>query len=637
MGANCVKEGSVYTCDFEKLLTSDRDVLEFLLRDQNGNEIKDPEELHHMLRLIKGDEPGGMMIAGANRGGMLVDAVRVNGPYELVHKIESIEGKSRVVVRDTNAEFKFAKSIDISLAQLGFNERMDSAVRSVARALDIPYHPNVLQPEVIEWDGTSLRFISAKAEANLKDIASLALSQPNRGSLLTFMALQLIHGLEHTHRAGIVLGDVSSANILLFKQHGIPELKLVPGKHSVPAADEPTELGRLVEGLAVVGKVDLDVVPCAYVAPGSRLVASQKADIWAAGSSLFEALTGVPYGCACSLPDYSVQLARLEVLGPDIEPATFMKWYRHGMDVPAVKAVAEDPFVGMGVYGTAFLDLVRKMVLVNPDTRPTAEELLKHPLFSLKPHPRAAFKDFHEMMTFVQKFHKASPEARWALLKAAADEVAGVTAVRELPHALKYLREHLVKGLMQEFDLKYPKMQRQLSKTLYEAVRLTDMMLRADTPYNEYARLMLANWDFVLDSGTPFEPVQRQKLLSDTLDYCAKQFQVDLSREDIEKTKASALLRYKAKMFVEQKEAREGGFSGADALAQIVSQALSSRVWADENKALVGRRAYVSSGRYSTQSGVVERVVGQGEQSKLFLLLDTGDKVVIDRANAWLA
>jgi hypothetical protein len=633
MGAQCVKEGSVYSCDFERLITSDPAVLELWMRDDKGNEIKDPEELSHFMALIRGEEPGGVMVAGEKRGGLLVNAEPVRNAYELVHKLESTPGKSTFLVRDTNAELKFGKAVEISLSKLGFDERADSAIRSVARALDIPYHRNVLQPEVIEWDGTAIKFISGKADATLKDIGDLARSQPNRGALLVFLALQLLQGLDLVHKTGFAVGDVSSANVLVFKQHGVPELKIVPGKNTTPAPAGEPDLAALMKGLTITGKVDLDVVPCAFVMPGSQLVKSPQADIWAAGSSLFEALTGVAYGCACGMEEYSMQLARLELLPPNVEPATFMKYFRQEMDVPGVREAAEDPFVNMDGFAAPFLDLVRQMLAVNPKKTKSAAQLLQHPLFDMKPHPRSGFPSFRAMESFVARFHKMSPEARWALLKEAADEVAGFTAIKELPHTLKYVRENLTKGLMKEFAAKYPGHQRQLSKALYEAIRITDRMLRADTPYNEYARLMLANWVFSMDLGSEFPYARRQKLLEDTLDFCAQQFQFNFSPEDINKTKASLLATQRGKMFLEWKQASEAGVSGADALAQVVSQALSSGVWAEEQKALVGRRVYISAGRYSTQAGTVERVVGQGEQAMLFVDLDSGEKVAIERDN----
>jgi len=142
--------------------------------------------------------------------------------------------------------------------------------------------------------------------------------------------------------------------------------------------------------------------------------------------------------------------------------------------------------------------------------------------------------------------------------------------------------------------------------------------------------LMLANWDLSLNLGTNIEFPKRKSLLEKTLARCAEEFQLDLSPDIIAKAKASILAKHKAGFFVENKAAREAEPLSADELVDLVGQTLSTQVYAEGQKLMKGRRVYIGEGSYAGKYGTVERVSRQNKQNKLLVLLDSGEKVIVD-------
>ena len=624
----------MYNCTFDNLLMKDPAILEIGLQDEQGQELG-RDELKHMLELARGEYPGAVTVAGIDVAGELAQAVPVRTVYDLLHVLQKQPGKSRFLLHDANADLKIGKSV--KMGKLGKYEQSETALRTVARALDIPFHQNVLQPETIYWDGGALNFITAKADATLKDLGPAIAGRENRGPLLVFLALQLIKGLAHVHASGNVLGDVSSSKIFVFKVHGVPELKVVPGKNTVPAAtielqDEIAKLaGRNATPKTLIIR-DLDTVPCAYLEPGGRQISTSASDVFAAGSSLFEAVTGVPYGCGCDLPDYFDRLVRLEVLPPEVEPSTFLSYFNKEMAKPRGEEVRPSALQNLGDFAVPLIRFIRRMVLVSPDKRPSAYELLNDPVFKMRPHPRSGFPTFQELDRFAGKFKKMPLEARWQMVKEAAKQQQAPLAT--LPFPLKYLREQLVKGLINEFATKFGGLQPELVRALHQAVRLTEKMITVDTEHNEFARLMLANWDFALDVGSSLPLDLRKSMLKAILDYCAKDFKLLLNPEIIADTKAAILARHQAGLFLEQKEAGESSLD-AQALLELVGEAASSQVYAAEQKKVKGRRVYIAQGPFASMSGTIERSVGFGSNEKLLVHLDRGDSVAVLKTNIY--
>jgi hypothetical protein len=653
----CVKQASLYNCTFDKLVSGDPTVVEFLLTNEAGQDLE-KAELENLIDLFQDKSRAAITLVGQDRGGQMVQSQKVPSVYELLHILESQPGKKRFLVRDTQAEpgkLRFGKSI--SLESLGFDERADSAIRSVARALDIKYHPNVLQPEAIFWDGTALNFITAKADATLAETGQAIRGQANRGALIAFLAYQLLDALAHVHADFKVLGDVSSKSILVFKLHGIPELRLVPGKHTVPASTtaEQDRLDSLM-GMGVgrdreseqslsrpgtpslrtkqprVQIRDLDTIPCSFLEPGGNMMPTAAADIWAAGSALWEVITGVPYGCGCDLPNYGELLVKLETLSDQALPSTV--WTEFRREMAKDLNLPGNVFDNLGSFAQPLMSLVRNMVRVDRDARSSAEELMQHRVFtSIKPHPQSSFSNIQELHAYTRRFVRMSPEARMALLQEASKDFGHQQHLVTLRPALKALRERLINGLLVEFSAKYGGIEPQLTQALHEAVRLTDKLLAADTDYNEYARLVLANFDFALNVGTalPFEV--RQQLLERVLDYCAREFKLIIDPKTLAETQAAVLARHQGSMFLEQKEAREAGRGLAgQALIELVRQDKSTQVFADEQRKVQGLRVYVSDGHHAGLRGVINRMVtGPGGEGMLLIKLDNGQQVAISK------
>jgi hypothetical protein len=250
----------------------------------------------------------------------------------------------------------------------------------------------------------------------------------------------------------------------------------------------------------------------------------------------------------------------------------------------------------------------------------------------MKPHDRSAFPDFHSMDAYVIKFKEMPVEARFKLMAEAAEsDLKHKEAPRILSFHLENLRERLVKSLLGEFETKYPGVSEHLRDALHRAVLLTDRMLKADTEYNEYARLMLANWAFALNMGSPLDAKTRRDALAHVLEHCAQQFKLDFDLATIDSTEQAVLSREQAGLFVAEMQAREAGSVSSDALAEIVSQSLSSNVYAQEQKAAKGKRGYIAFGRFSGKYGHIERALGVGKEAKYLMILDDGQKVIVDR------
>ena len=209
--------------------------------------------------------------------------------------------------------------------------------------MDLPRHHGVLQPEAVYFDGEALTFVLAKADANLTETAEFIQNARNRGPLLVYLCLQLLQDLQHVHDNDKVLGgDLSPDSILVFRMHGVPEVKLVPGKHTVPAASFRQQeamaefIRRPPDARARELVPDLDVVPCGFIAPElvvanqkGAAVVSQASDMWATGSIMWFMLTGWPFGCRCEDDNFVAKLIELENLPLEVNERTF--WQRFAL------------------------------------------------------------------------------------------------------------------------------------------------------------------------------------------------------------------------------------------------------------------------------------------------------------------
>jgi hypothetical protein len=112
------------------------------------------------------------------------------------------------------------------------------------------------------------------------------------------LAAQILEGLAHAHRRGIVHRDVKPSNVLVEEGEGLSARVLDFGLAQFDEADTLTAVGDVPGTLAYISPERLD---------GSD--ASERSDVWAVGVILWEALAGSHPFWGVPLPDVATTIA----------------------------------------------------------------------------------------------------------------------------------------------------------------------------------------------------------------------------------------------------------------------------------------------------------------------------------------
>ncbi len=239
---------------------------------------------------VAGDAPDGL---AANRV--------LAGRYRLVRRLS--EGGAGVVwlARDTHLDrlvaLKFLRGRDMAAIR-----RMREEARLAAR-LDSPYVAVVHDAGVLEEDGPFM----AMAFSSGGSLADRLKTGPLPLNAALDVAIQASRALEAAHDAGIVHGDVKPGNLLLGEDGSVRLTDFGVAQSVGDALDSAPALGTLC-----------------YMAPEQLLGGGfdHRADLWALGVTLYQALTGrlpftggstaaVLYDIVCSEPVAPGSLASL--------------------------------------------------------------------------------------------------------------------------------------------------------------------------------------------------------------------------------------------------------------------------------------------------------------------------------------
>ena len=252
-----------------------------------------------------------------------------------------------------------------------------TAIREV-RLLKMLKHENIVQlKEIVFGDESQDTSVYLVLEFVRHDIAKLLhrYGEEFRIPQCKNMARQLLRGLAYCHSKSVVHRDIKPANILL-TERGV--LKLA----DFGLARTLGEDGR---------RYTNNVVTLWYRSPELLLGATEydeSVDIWSVGCLLAELLTGKPLLPGSSEPE------QMELIWRAVGSPNEKNW-------PGWSSLPHAPMVKVGNWESSIwsrirsvpgptptcVDLVERLLSLDPQKRPSAEEALDHPWFLEIPSP----------------------------------------------------------------------------------------------------------------------------------------------------------------------------------------------------------------------------------------------------------
>lgn len=209
----------------------------------------------------------------------------VAGRFQLQEKLGAgAFGEAHIALDQTTERQVVLKLIHPQFAE---NEELVERFRREIRALERVVHPNV--PGLVAQGTEEGRVYYAMEFAAGKDLFKVLAEEPGPWPLKRTLVLfdDLLAALEAAHQAEVIHRDLKPANLILVREHGIERLKLIDfgiAKHL--SGGEQTTLD-ITQGRAVGTPF--------YLSPeqASGEEVDARSDLFAAGSILYEMLTGV--------------------------------------------------------------------------------------------------------------------------------------------------------------------------------------------------------------------------------------------------------------------------------------------------------------------------------------------------------
>lgn len=282
--------------------------------------------------------------------------------YELLEKVG--EGTYGVVYKARHLDTKEIVAIKKIRFQHEDEGIPSTAVREVSLLRGLK-HPNIVLLKEVVYRNENLNLVFEYLENDLKRVLK-RLDQPLESHRVKSFMRQLMEGLAYCHKKRIMHRDLKPHNLLI---------------------DNNDRLQLADFGLARTFSLPIreythEVITLWYRSPEILLgqkIYSTPADIWSAGCIFAEMLLGSPFIPGDSEIDQIFKIFRLfgtptekEWPGvgqlPDFK-ATFPKFRREKVSDILLDC---DPLE---------IDLVEKMLVLDPDRRPTAAEVLQHPYF----------------------------------------------------------------------------------------------------------------------------------------------------------------------------------------------------------------------------------------------------------------
>jgi serine/threonine protein kinase len=224
------------------------------------------------------------------------------GPYRLLELIGS--GAVGEVYRGVDVTQGRSVAIKVLRFELAWEPVYVSCFNTEARAASCLEHPNVIKmTDVVDDFGSAPWLVMELLEGC--DLATLLARGPLGVARSLQIARQVCDALTAIHDAGIVHRDIKPQNLFITSRDGQDFVKVIDfgvAQFWDPSGAEPAEL-------QVVGTPE-------YMAPEQATLSpiGHRADLYAVGAVLFEALTGAPPFVDADVP------ALLRAVAADVPP-----------------------------------------------------------------------------------------------------------------------------------------------------------------------------------------------------------------------------------------------------------------------------------------------------------------------------
>jgi serine/threonine protein kinase len=236
-------------------------------------------------------------------------------------------------------------------------------------ALKNANHPNIIGLKGVIWDGPNLQLVLEFMDSDIKRWLNYG-TRKCEADLLRSYAFQLLCGCAVLHLHGIVHHNLQPSHVLINK-HGL--LKLCDFGSAI-----------LSEFPRSVPEQKLTLV--SYRAPELLIeppIADYPVDIWSCGCIIAELARGTPLFCGDCAVDQLLKICQTMGSPTRNEWPEFYKRTHPEMQFPNGPTPPLGDLVPTG--DPALLNLLSKLLKVNPAKRATAAEALRHPYFDQLP------------------------------------------------------------------------------------------------------------------------------------------------------------------------------------------------------------------------------------------------------------
>ena len=273
------------------------------------------------------------------------------GTYGIVYKARNFETKEQVAIKKIRFQHE--------------DEGIPStAVREVSLLKGLK-HPNIVLLKEVIYRNENLNLVFEYSENDLKKLMKKTSEPLEKHRVKSFMK-QMMEGLAFCHKKRIMHRDLKPHNLL------------IDFKDRLQLAD----FGLARTFTLPIREYTHEVITLWYRSPEILLgqkIYSTPADVWSAGCIFAEMILGTPFIPGDSEIDQIFKIFR--VLGTPTE-----KMWPGVSELPDFKRsfpkFKKENFSDIFLSSSGLeIDLLEKILVLDPDRRLTAEEILKHPYF----------------------------------------------------------------------------------------------------------------------------------------------------------------------------------------------------------------------------------------------------------------
>lgn len=274
------------------------------------------------------------------------------GTYGVVYKARDLETRETIAIKKIRFQHE--------------DEGIPStAVREVSLLKSLN-HPNIVLLKEVIYNNENLNLIFEFSENDLKRLIKKSKEPLEKHRIKSFMR-QMMEGLAYCHRRRIMHRDLKPHNLLIDSNDRL----------------QLADFGLARTFTLPIREYTHEVITLWYRSPEILLgqkIYSTPADIWSAGCIFAEMILAQPLVPGESEIDQIFKIFKL--LGTPTE-----KTWPGVSELPDFKKsfpkFRRDCFQDVFVASSALeIDLLEKILVLDPDRRLTAEEILRHPYFS---------------------------------------------------------------------------------------------------------------------------------------------------------------------------------------------------------------------------------------------------------------